>query len=159
MCGIFRRGWGYDRNFMGKIWGKSGENLRNIWESEDNPMEWQHSRHNLKMRPSRSPYDYSIGRVFHYTNSLDGYYGTVAVVAHTPCSVLVNDSKRRKQYEIHHQWAKQYLRPYTTFDMFEDDTPEMTVFEMFEEDDMLEDGDTSEDNGYHNAHYSVEDPD
>ena len=107
-------------------------------------MEWQHSRHNLKMRPSRSPYDYSIGRVFHYTNSLDGYYGTVAVVAHTPCSVLVNDSKRRKQYEIHHQWAKQYLRPYTTFDMFEDDTPERTVFEMFEDDDMLEDDDTSE---------------
>ena len=44
--------------------------------------------------------------------------------------------------------------------MFEDDTAEMTVFEMFEEeDDMLEDGDTSEDNGYHNAHSSVEDPD
>ena len=134
-------------------------------------MEQQHSRHNLKMRPSCSPYNYPIGRVFHYTNSLDGYYGTVTVVAHTPCSVLVNDSKRRKQYEIHHQWAKQYLRPYTTFDMFEDDTPETTVFDMFEEDDMLEDDDTSEytalewfednnqHNDNHNAHYSVEDPD
>ena len=129
-------------------------------------MEWQHSRHNLKMRPSCSPYDYSIGRVFHYTNSLDGYYGTVTVVAHTPCSVLVNDSKRRKQYEIHHQWAKQYLRPYTTFDMFEDDTAEMTVFEMFEEeDDMLEYTalewlkDNNQHNDNHNAHYSVEDPD
>ena len=44
------------------------------------------------------------------------------MVAHTPCSVIVNDSNRRKQYEIHHHWAKQYLRPYTTFDMFENDT-------------------------------------
>lgn len=73
------------------------------------------------------PYDYPIGRVFNYTNSLNGYHGTVAVVAHTPCSVLVNDHKRRKLYEIHHQWATQYLRPYTVLDMFVDNTAEDTA--------------------------------